>query len=97
MFEERYDRTNREGDDLNGNAWHAQKVIDFIQTRSKSNSQKTLNLFRFFSSHDPRRGKKELLKKYGAQSPGISKLNNKLPLYRSIIFLIIHSHTVIKK
>ena len=82
MFEERYDRTNREGNDLNGNAWHAQRVIDFIQERSNSSSEKKpfLIYLGFSHPHDPRRGKKNLLQKYGAQSPEIpKKLNNKLP------------------
>ena len=40
LFEERYDGTNREGNDLNGNAWHAQRVTDFIQERPNSSSEK---------------------------------------------------------
>ena len=82
LFEERYDRTNREGDDLNGNAWHAQKVIDYIEKRTNNNATKKpfLIYLGFSHPHDPRRGKIDLLKKYGAQSPGIpKKLNNKLP------------------
>ena len=51
LFEERYDRTNREGDDLNGNAWHAQGLLILFKKDLRAILEKNpFNLSRVFSS-----------------------------------------------
>jgi len=67
LFTVRKDRTNREGNDEKGSAWHAQQVLDYLQQRETlSKTKPFLIYFGFSHPHDPRGGKPELLKKYGA-------------------------------
>ena len=59
LFDERYDKTNRENNDLDGNKWHADKVIEYFEKRKTELNKKPFMVFLGFSHpHDPRRGKK---------------------------------------
>ena len=78
LFDERYDKTNRDADNQNGSQWHSDKVIDYLQTRiDQPTAQPFLIYLGFSHPHDPRRGKPMLLKKYGAVNPGPPKIVNK--------------------
>ena len=81
LFEERYDKKNREADQENGSKWHADKVIEYLEKRkTKHETQPFLIYLGFSHPHDPRHGKPELLKKYGAIDPGPPDIVNKLSL-----------------
>ena len=82
LFDERYDKTNRENNDLDGNKWHADKVIEYFEKRKTELNKKPFMVFLGFSHpHDPRRGKKKLLEKYGASNPDPPKrINSKSPV-----------------
>ena len=85
LFEERYDKKNREADPENGSKWHADKVIKYLEKRkTKQESQPFLIYLGFSHPHDPRHGRPELLKKYGAIDPGppdiVNKRAPKLPI-----------------
>lgn len=78
LFDERYDKTNREADDENGSKWHSDKVIDYLQRRIDQPTDQPFLIYLGFSHpHDPRRGKPDLLEKYGAVNPGPPKTINK--------------------
>lgn len=69
LFDYRYDRVNREGNDEKGSKWHADHVIDYLEARTAdvSDNKKPFFIYLGFSHpHDPRHGKPELLEKYGA-------------------------------
>jgi len=62
------DGDKRAGDDEQGSAWHAERALDFLAER-ELNGGKTnpfLLYLGFSHPHDPRNGKPDLLKKYGA-------------------------------
>ena len=85
LFDERYDKTNRDADDENGSQWHSDKVIDYLNRRiAQPTGQPFLIYLGFSHPHDPRRGKPALLKKYGAINPGppmtVSLKTPKLPI-----------------
>ena len=85
LFDERYDRTNREANDENGSQWHSNKVIEYLERRiDKPTDQPFLIYLGFSHPHDPRRGEPRLLEKYGAVSPGppakVSPKAPKLPI-----------------
>ena len=85
LFDERYDKTNRDADDENNSKWHSDKVINYLQRRIDHPTDQPFLIYLGFSHpHDPRRGKPELLEKYGAVSPGppytINKKSPKLPV-----------------
>lgn len=66
-FQVRREATKRGDTDATGSAWHADQVLDFLKTRSaKPDKKPFLIYFGFSHPHDPRHGKPELLKKYGA-------------------------------
>lgn len=81
LFDERYDKTSRDAEDNNSSQWHSDKVIDYLQRRIDKPSQQPFLIYLGFSHpHDPRRGKPELLKKYGAIHSGPpDKVNEKAP------------------
>lgn len=62
------DWCKRDGDDIFGSAWHADRVVEFLQGRAVSNDTDDpfLIYLGFSHPHDPRHGKPELLEKYGA-------------------------------
>jgi arylsulfatase A-like enzyme len=85
LFDERYDKTNRDANDENNSQWHSDKVINYLQRRIDHPTDQPFLIYLGFSHpHDPRRGKPELLEKYGAVSPGpsnsINKKSPKLPV-----------------
>jgi choline-sulfatase len=58
---------SRAGNDENGSAWHAEQVLDYLNTRQASKEEAPfLIYFGFSHPHDPRNGKEGLLEKYGA-------------------------------
>lgn len=66
-FTVRHDRTNREGNDEKGSAWHAEQVLNYLNGRQEQkDTVPFLIYFGFSHPHDPRNGKIDLLKKYGA-------------------------------
>ncbi len=90
LFQTVRDRTSRAGTDEEGSAWHAERALEFLEQREAADSQSPFLMFVGFSHpHDPRNGKPDLLKKYGAVNaidpnaavnPGAPKLpDNYLP------------------
>lgn len=62
-----HESTKRGGSDESGSAWHADRVLDYLSSRSDSADTDPFLIFLGFSHpHDTRDGKPELLKKYGA-------------------------------
>ncbi|WP_435005620.1 sulfatase-like hydrolase/transferase [Tundrisphaera lichenicola] len=67
QFEVRKDATKRAGNDIDGSAWHADQVLDYLDARESSRDNRPfLIYFGFSHPHDTRDGKPELLAKYGA-------------------------------
>ena len=67
LFTVVHDKTNREGTDERGSAWHAEQVLDYLADREKNNDEDPFLIYLGFSHpHDTRDGKPELLRKYGA-------------------------------
>ena len=67
LFTVRHDASKRGGTDESGSAWHADRVIDYLDDRTTSKDSKPfLIYFGFSHPHDTRDGKPELLAKYGA-------------------------------
>jgi choline-sulfatase len=65
------DSTKRVGNNTGGSAWHADRVLDYLQTRVDTGDTDAFMIYFGFSHpHDPRRGKPALLAKYGAVQPG---------------------------
>jgi choline-sulfatase len=61
------DATKRGDSDSTGSAWHADRVLDYLNDREKQKvAAPFLIYFGFSHPHDTRDGKPELLKKYGA-------------------------------
>ncbi len=62
-----HDVTKRGGTDESGSAWHAERVLDYLNDREQSTEKKPFLIYYGFSHpHDPREGKSELLANYGA-------------------------------
>jgi arylsulfatase A-like enzyme len=62
-----HDKTNRGGTDETGSAWHAERVLDYLNEREQSNDEDPFLIYCGFSHpHDTRDGKPDLLAKYGA-------------------------------
>ncbi len=71
LFTVRKDSTKRDGTDAGGSAWHADQVLDYLQTRiDTADTDPFLIYYGFSHPHDPRHGKPGLLIKYGAIDPG---------------------------
>jgi len=67
QFTVRHDKTNREASDENGSAWHAERVLDYLDERQANDDKDPFLIYLGFSHpHDPRHGKASLLQKYGA-------------------------------
>jgi arylsulfatase A-like enzyme len=67
LFAVRNDATKRGDTDETGSAWHADRVLDYLNDREKKKATAPFLIFFGFSHpHDTRDGKPELLKKYGA-------------------------------
>lgn len=63
------DATKRGGTDETGSAWHAQQVLDYLNTRQRTKDDDPfLIYFGFSHPHDVRDGTPELLAKYGAKN-----------------------------
>ncbi len=70
MFDQRYDKTCRDGNDKSGSKWPADNVIRYFEDRANKDDadKKPFLVYLGFSHpHDPRHGKPELLEKYGAE------------------------------
>ncbi|MEN1682132.1 MAG: sulfatase-like hydrolase/transferase [Planctomycetota bacterium] len=66
-FQIRRDESKRGGTDETGSAWHAERVLEFLDSRAEQGAEKPFLVYLGFSHpHDPRYGKPELLAKYGA-------------------------------
>lgn len=67
LFTVRRDDTKRGPTDETGSAWHAEQVLEYLQTRQQTEVKDPfLIYFGFSHPHDTRDGKPELLAKYGA-------------------------------
>ncbi|MDP7135514.1 MAG: sulfatase-like hydrolase/transferase, partial [Planctomycetota bacterium] len=67
LFQVRHDGTRRGATDERGSAWHAEQVLNYLDTReSTKDTDPFLIYFGFSHPHDTRDGKPELLAKYGA-------------------------------
>lgn len=66
-FMVRKDKLCNEGNDENGSAWYAEQVLNYLNERQiNKDTVPFLIYFGFTHPHDPRNGKPDLLKKYGA-------------------------------
>jgi len=69
LFKTVRDKTSREGNAEDGNAWHGDQVMEYLQKRA--DAQKSTPFLIYFGlshPHDPRNGTPELLEKYGAKN-----------------------------
>jgi choline-sulfatase len=67
QFAVRYDATKRGSTAESGSAWHAERVLDYLQARQTNTDKRPfLIYFGFSHPHDTRDGTPELLAKYGA-------------------------------
>ncbi len=67
LFAVRRDAKKNGDTDEEGSAWHAQQVLDYLDERQMQKDDRPFFIhFGFTHPHDPRNGKPELLKKYGA-------------------------------
>ena len=88
LFTVRRDETKRGPTDETGSAWHAEQVLEYLQTRQQTEDKDPfLIYFGFSHPHDTRDGKPELLAKYGAVNhsdpttlPPANPLAPKLPM-----------------
>ncbi|GAF02008.1 sulfatase-like hydrolase/transferase [Saccharicrinis fermentans] len=61
------DKTKRGGTEETGSAWHAKQVLEYLDTREKTQESDPFFIYFGFSHpHDVRNGTPELLEKYGA-------------------------------
>jgi arylsulfatase A-like enzyme len=66
-FTVRHDASKRGGDAESGSAWHAEQVLNFLNTREETKDADPFFIYFGFSHpHDTRDGTPELLAKYGA-------------------------------
>jgi arylsulfatase A-like enzyme len=81
QFTVRHDASKRKGTEEGGSAWHGDRVMDFLEERTKSKDEDPfLIYFGFSHPHDPRYGPEKLVKKYGADNTGPGpKPNPKAP------------------
>ena len=93
-FTVRHDASKRGDTDETGSAWHAERVLDYLDDRKRRrDTDPFLIYFGFSHPHDPRNGKPELLHKYGAVNHTDKSrpptLNPKAPALPSNLGLII--------
>lgn len=61
-----HDKSNRGGDAETGSAWHAERVLDYLESREQSGKDNPFLIYLGFSHpHDTRDGTPELIEKYG--------------------------------
>ncbi len=61
-----HEAVKRQGTEQGGSAWHANRVLDYLQTREQGKDKEPFMIFLGFSHpHDIRNGTPELLAKYG--------------------------------
>lgn len=84
-FNVRHEQSCRGGQEPSS-TWHADRVLDFLQTRGATGGDKPFLIYLGFSHpHDPRNGPPGLLKKYGAinqrdlSHPGFGDMPNATP------------------
>ncbi|MCD6339356.1 MAG: sulfatase-like hydrolase/transferase [Verrucomicrobia bacterium] len=71
LFQFRQDATKRGSTPETGSAWHADRVLEFLERRAASGDRKPfLIYFGFSHPHDPRNAPPELAAKYGASNEG---------------------------
>lgn len=69
LFDVLHEQDMREGNDEEGSAWHAERVLDYLVERDAAADEDPFLIFLGFSHpHDPRNGKPDLLEKYGAEN-----------------------------
>jgi arylsulfatase A-like enzyme len=67
LFQTVRDKSCRKAGDEDGSQWHGKQVLDYLASRSAANERRPfLIYFGFSHPHDPRVGRDDLLKKYGA-------------------------------
>jgi choline-sulfatase len=67
LFAVRHDATRRGGTPETGSAWHAERVLDYLRQRERTEDDRPFFIYLGFSHpHDVRDGTPELLAKYGA-------------------------------
>jgi choline-sulfatase len=67
LFQVRHDADKRGATDETGSAWHAERVLDYLQEREAKKDQRPFLIhFGFSHPHDTRDAKPEYLAKYGA-------------------------------
>lgn len=67
LFAVRHDATKRGGTPETGSPWHAERVLEYLAEREKSQDKRPFVIdFGFSHPHDERDGTPELLAKYGA-------------------------------
>ena len=83
-----HDKTMRGADGTNGSAWHADRVLDYLQQReTEQDRDPFLIYFGFSHPHDPRHAPEELLAHYGAENRNVSPTpsENAPPLPRNYL------------
>ena len=71
LFAEVHDATKRAGSPEGGSAWHADRVVKYLDKRAKGAKDKPfLIYFGLSHPHDPRYGPEDLVAKYGANNRG---------------------------
>lgn len=85
QFMVRHEKTNRKGTDEDGSAWHADRVLEFLDERhGNEDADPFFIYFGFSHPHDPRWTSAELARKYGVTNEGLIKGPNpaapKLPI-----------------
>ncbi len=73
QFSVRRDATKRGASSDSGSAWHADQVLDYLDTRERDADERPfLIYFGFSHPHDPRMAPEALLERYGASNDGPS-------------------------
>ncbi|MCG8586481.1 MAG: sulfatase-like hydrolase/transferase [Pirellulales bacterium] len=71
LFAEVHDATKRGSTTESGSAWHADRVLDYLDKRAKGKKEKPfLIYFGLSHPHDARNGPEDLVAKYGADNKG---------------------------
>ena len=80
-FTVRHDASKREGTPEGGSAWHGDRVMDYLNERSKNGAKSPfLIYFGLSHPHDPRFGPEDLVERYGASNSGpVEEVNPKAP------------------
>ena len=66
-----HDKTCRKADAQNGSPWHAERVLDYLAERERTDDEDPFLIYLGFSHpHDPRWAPEELLERYGCDNQG---------------------------